>query len=50
MCVEIDECIFDTREVSFVGFILSGSGIRMDPEKSKSIVDWPKPTNKKEVQ
>ena len=50
MCVKIDKCIFDASEVSFLGFIVSGKGLRMDPEKAKAIVDWPRPTNKKEVQ
>jgi len=50
MCVEIDKCIFDAKEVPFLGFLVSGSGLRMDPEKAKSIVNWPRPTNKKEVQ
>jgi len=50
MCVEIDKCIFDAQEVPFLGFIASGKGLRMDPEKAKAIVDWPRPTNKKDVQ
>jgi len=50
MCIEIDKCVFDSREVPFLGFIVSGTGLRMDPEKAKAIVDWPRPTNEKEVQ
>jgi len=50
MCVEIDKYIFDAKEVPFLGFLVSGKGLRMDPEKAKSIVDWPRPTNRKEVQ
>jgi len=50
MCVEIDECVFDAKEVPFLGFIVGGTGIRMDPEKAKAIVDWLTPTNKQEVQ
>lgn len=40
MCVETDKCIFDAKEVPFLGFIVSGSGLKMDPEKAKAIVDW----------
>jgi len=50
MCVEIDKCVFDAKEVPFFGFLLSGTGLKMDPEKSKAIVNWPRPTNEKEVQ
>jgi len=49
MCVEIDKCIFDAKEVPFLGFMVSGSDLKMDPKKAKAIVDWPRPTNPKEV-
>jgi hypothetical protein len=41
MCIEIDKCIFDASETSFLGFIVSGTGLRMDPDKAKAITDWP---------
>jgi len=47
--VEIDKCIFNVREVPFLGFIVSGSGLQMDPENAGAIVNWPCPTNVKEV-
>ena len=50
MCVEIDKCIFDAKEVPFLGFIVSGTGLRMDPDQAKAIVDWTRPTTVKEVQ
>jgi len=50
MCIEIDKCIFDASETPFLGFVVSGSGLRMDPEKARAIVDWPRPTSRKEVQ
>jgi len=50
MCVEIDKCIFDASETTFLGFIVSGSGLKMDPEKARAIVNWPRPTSRKEVQ
>lgn len=45
MGVEIDKCIFDAQETSLLGCIVSGTGLRMDPEKATSIVDWPHPTS-----
>jgi hypothetical protein len=50
MCVEINKCIFDAKEVPFLGFMVSRSGLRMNPDKAKAIVQWPRPTNVKEVQ
>jgi hypothetical protein len=41
MCVEIEKCIFDAKEVTFLGVMVSGSGLRMDPDKAKAIVQWP---------
>jgi len=35
MCIEIDKCIFDATKTPFLGFIVSGSGLRMDPEKQE---------------
>jgi len=50
MCVEIDKCVFVQKEPSFLGFIVSGQDLRMDPAKVQDIVDWPRPKNQKEVQ
>jgi len=50
MCIEIDKCIFDASETTFLRFMVSCSGLRMDLDKVKAIVDWPRPTSRKEVQ
>jgi hypothetical protein len=50
ICIKFDKCIFDAKEVPLLRFIVSWSGLRMDPDKAKAIVTWPWPTNKKEVQ
>ena len=50
MCVEIDKCIFDASETTFLGFIVSSSGLKMDPEKARAIMDWPRRTSREEVQ
>jgi len=50
MCIEIDKCIFDASETSFLRFMVSGSGLRMYLEKARAIVDWPRPTSRTEVQ
>jgi len=50
MCIEIDKCVFDVSETTFLGFVVSGTRLRMDSDKGKAIVEWPKPTSRKEVQ
>jgi len=49
MCIEIDKCVFDISETTFLGFMVSGTGLRMDPDKAKAIVELPRPTSRKEV-
>jgi len=50
MCIDIDKCVFHGSQTTFLGIIVSGSGLQMDPEKARAIVDWPRPTSRKEVQ
>ena len=40
---------FHKKQVRFLGFIVSDKGLEIDPEKVKSIIEWPIPINKKEV-
>ncbi|KAG8503456.1 hypothetical protein CXB51_001429 [Gossypium anomalum] len=40
---------FCLREVGFLGHIVSGDGIRVDPSKISAIVDWKPPKNVTEV-
>ncbi|KAA3469597.1 Retrotransposable element Tf2 [Gossypium australe] len=40
---------FRTREVGFLGHIVSGDGIRVDPSKILAIVDWKPPKDVTEV-
>lgn len=43
MSVEIEIRIFDTNEVRCLGFIVGGTGLRMDPDMAKAIIHWPQP-------
>jgi hypothetical protein len=45
-----EKCAFHKQEVDFLGFIISTEGIRIDPEKVKSIQEWPIPKTVKDVQ
>ena len=43
------KCSFSQSKIEYLGHVISGEGVEVDPEKIKSIADWPKPTNIREV-
>ena len=47
---KIQKCEFDREEMTFVGFLVSKSGIGMDPAKVAAVLEWPTPKTVKEVQ
>ena len=48
--VDIKKCEFDVEETTFLGVIVSGAGLRMDPKKIEAVIQWKTPTHLKEVQ
>ena len=41
LCLDINKCKFATKEVKYLGFIISiGEGIKVDPEKVAAIRSW----------
>ncbi|GKE73288.1 reverse transcriptase domain-containing protein, partial [Tanacetum coccineum] len=38
------KCHFLVTKVTFLGYIVTGSGIKMDPTKIKAIISWPTPS------
>lgn len=48
--VKPEKCEFHVSKVSFLGFILEGGSLQMDPKKSDAVREWPQPTSVKEVQ
>ncbi len=41
---------FSCTVCSFLGYIVSSEGVRMDPEKVKAVVEWPSPDSRKALQ
>ncbi|RDY12527.1 Retrovirus-related Pol polyprotein from transposon 17.6, partial [Mucuna pruriens] len=39
----LDKCVFCIQEVTFLGFVVSYHGVKVDEEKVKAIQDWPIP-------
>ena len=48
--VKAEKCEFHVSTVSFLGFVVSGDNIQMDPAKVSAVADWPIPTSRKLVQ
>lgn len=43
------KCVFGSRQIEYLGHIISEKGVAVDPAKIKSIIDWPVPRNVKGV-
>ncbi|KAI2657504.1 putative mitochondrial protein [Labeo rohita] len=48
--VKAEKCIYHTRSVPFLGYIVSAEEVRLDPNKVKAVVDWPIPNSRKALQ
>jgi len=44
-----EKCQFDQSSIKFLGHVIDGEGIHADPEKTKAILEFATPTNKKEL-
>lgn len=45
-----EKCRYHTKEVTFLGYVITTQGIKMDPSKVSSILTWSSPTTVKETQ
>ena len=44
------KCIFFQKEVPFLGKLATTKGIGVDPKKTGAIINWPPPTDRREVE
>ncbi len=42
----LEKCVFSATEVQALGFVVNGKGVTVDPAKTKSVVDFPRPTTR----
>ena len=47
--LNVDKCAFSQSELPYLGQIIDGDGIRIDPGKVKAIVDMAEPTDVSEL-
>jgi hypothetical protein len=48
--VKAEKCAFHAQSVSFLGYIVSSEGVRMDPDRVKAVMEWPSPDSRKALQ
>jgi hypothetical protein len=46
---KLSKCSFYQSKIHYLGHVISDEGIAMDPTKFEVIMEWPAPTNIKEV-
>lgn len=47
--IQLDKCEFLKRETEFLGHIISGEGVKPNPDKIEKIISWPLPKTQKEI-
>ena len=47
--VKLTKCSFCKKEIKYLGHIVSDEGVKVDPEKTDTVLKAPIPTNKKEL-
>ena len=45
-----EKCEFEKTSIEYLAVIISHDSINMDPVKAAGVLEWPTPSNKKEVQ
>lgn len=48
--VKAEKCEFHVSTVSFLGYVIQGGQVKMDPAKIKAVAKWPRPVNSKQLQ
>lgn len=47
--VKMSKCDFAKQQISYLGHVISDKGVSTDPSKINAVVNWPTPSNVKEV-
>ena len=48
--VKLEKYVFSVTEISFLGFILTTEGVKMEPSRVSTISEWPEPASHREIQ
>jgi hypothetical protein len=47
---KLEKCVFHQPQVGFLGYIIYGEGLSMDPKKIRTITKWKKPATVRDIQ
>ena len=47
---KLEKCVFHQLQVEFLGYIISGEGLSMDPKKIEAVIGWKRPSTVRDVQ
>lgn len=47
--LKLNKCSFAQRSIAYLGHVVSNSGVATDPSKIQEVLDWPPPSNLKEL-
>lgn len=47
--LKLNKCSFAQRSIAYLGHVVSDSSVATDPWKIQAVLDWPQPTNLKEL-
>ena len=50
LSLKLEKCEFERTSVEYLGVVVSHNSVKMDPAKVAGVLEWPTPSNKKEVQ
>jgi hypothetical protein len=47
--IKLEKVVFATQEISFLGHLVSPAGVRIDPERTKAIREFPAPRDTRSI-
>ncbi|UPX20316.1 uncharacterized protein EKO05_0010552 [Ascochyta rabiei] len=50
MFAKASKCVFSSKSVEFLGFVITPDGVVIDPKRVRTITKWPKPSSYKDIQ
>jgi hypothetical protein len=46
----LEKCLFEVRQVEFLGMVISYNQVQMTQDKVKAVLEWPTPKTVKDIQ
>ena len=46
---KLEKCVFYQSQVEFLGYIISGEGLSMDPKKIEAVISWKRPSTIRDI-